>query len=151
MYAISMLLIQLFIWQFLYSDDYDDDYIDDQHNSSADDQYDSFVYMCNFIFSSHLTCFRHELVYCVTLYFGIKTNMSAIRRFALGKMPIIVIYVARCKWQRKHYVHTEKTTIQMMYVMLYFCIVWKLYKFLTYIMYIWTKNVSWFTWYCTLL
>ena len=49
MYAISMLLIQLFSWQFLYSDDYDDDYIDDQHNSSADDQYDSFVYMCNFI------------------------------------------------------------------------------------------------------
>ena len=49
MYAISMLLIQLFIWQFLYLDDYDDDYIDDQHNNSADDQYDSFVYMCNFI------------------------------------------------------------------------------------------------------
>ena len=49
MYAISMFLIQLFSWQILYSDVYDDNDIDDQHNSSAYDQYDSFVYMCNFI------------------------------------------------------------------------------------------------------
>ena len=49
MCSISMLLIQLFIWQFWYSDDYDNDYIHDQHDNSADDQYNSFVYMCNFI------------------------------------------------------------------------------------------------------
>ena len=94
------------------------------------------------LFSSHITCFRHGLVYCVTLYFGTKTTMGAIRRFALGKMPIIVMYVAKCIQQRRHYVHTEKRTIQMIYVMLYFCIVCKLYEFLTYIMYIWTKNIS---------
>ena len=44
-----MLLTQLFIWQFSYSDDSDHDYIDDQHDNSADDQYHSFVYMCNLI------------------------------------------------------------------------------------------------------
>ena len=71
-----------------------------------------------------------------------KTTMSAIRRFVLGKMHIIVMYVERCILQRKPYVHTEKSTIQMMYVMLYFCIECKLYEFLTYMMYIWTKNVS---------
>ena len=49
MFCISMLLIQLFIWQFWYSDDSDNDYIDYQHDNSADDQYHSFVYMCNFI------------------------------------------------------------------------------------------------------
>ena len=65
--------------------------------------------------------------------------MSAIRRFAVGKMPIIAMYVTKCIQQRRHYMDTGKRIIQMMYVMLYFCIVCKLYEFLTYIMYIWTK------------
>ena len=110
------------------------------------------LYICAISLFHHIShVFRHGLVYCVILCFGMKTTMSAIRRFVFGKMPIIVMYVERCIQQRKHYMHTEKRTIQMMYVMLYFCIVCKLYEFLTYIMYIWTKNISWFTWYCTLL
>ena len=151
MYAISMLLIHLFIWQFLYSDDYDNDYIDDQHNNSADDQ-------CEFCIHVEFHCvhyishvFRNWLVYCVMPCLGMKRTMSVIRRSVLEKMHIIVIYVERCILWRKPYVYTEGSTIQMMYVMLYFCIDCKLYEFLTCMMYIWTKNVSWFAWYCTLL
>ena len=81
-------------------------------------------------------------MYCVIPCFGMKRTTSVISRSVLEKMDIIVIYVERCILQRKPYVHTERRTIQMMYVMLYFCIECKLYEFLTYMMYIWTKNVS---------
>ena len=49
MFSISMLLIQLFIWQFWYSDDSDNDYFDYYYDNSDDDQYHGFVYMFNFI------------------------------------------------------------------------------------------------------
>ena len=74
--------------------------------------------------------------------FGTKRTMSAIGRYVLEKMDIAAMYVERCTLQRKPYMHTGRRTIQMMYVMLYFCIECKLYEFLTYMMYIWTKNIS---------
>ena len=101
-----------------------------------------------FHFFHHIShVFRHELVYCVILCFGMKTTM----KICFGKDAYHCNVCRKVYTTKKALCAHRKRTIQMMYVMLYFCIVCKLYEFLTYIMYIWTKNVSWFTWYCPLL
>ena len=61
----------------------------------------------------------------------------------MGKMHIDVIYVEKYILIRKVCMYRKGSTIQMMYGMFYFCIECKLYEFLTYMMYMWTENVSW--------
>ena len=110
------------------------------------------LYICAISLFYHIShVFRNGLVYCVMVSFGMKRIMSVIRRSVLGKMHIDVICVEKCILLRKPCMYTKESTMQIMYVMFYFCIECKLYEFLTYMMYMWTKNVSWFTWYCTLL
>ena len=74
--------------------------------------------------------------------FGTKRTKSDIGRHVLEKIDTAAMYVERCTVQRRPYMYTGKRTTQMMYVMLYFCIECKLYEFHTYMIYIWTKNVS---------
>ena len=99
----------------IYSDDYDYNYIHDQNNSSAYDEYDNFVYMCNLFFCHHIShIFSHGLVCCARLYFCLKTTTTTIRRSAVGKVHIFVMYVIKYTHPRSHYVDTRKRTIQMM-------------------------------------
>ena len=80
-----------------------------------------------------------------------KRTISAIGRYVLEKMDIAAMYVERLYSTKKAiHVHRKKNhTDDVCYV--YFCIECKLYEFLTYMIYIWTKNISRFICYCTLL
>ena len=110
------------------------------------------LYICAIsLFSLHITCFQEWPCEIMVLSFGVRGFMNVIRRSVVGWMHIGVIYVETYIVVRKVCMDTKENTIQMMYVVLYFCTECELYEFLTYMMYIWTENFSWFTWYFTIL
>ena len=147
-----MFFIQLCIWQFLYSDDYDDNYIDDHYNNSAGDQCDNFVYMWNFIVFITYHIFV-EIYLCIVWYNILVWKelwMPPEDMFWEGWISVL------CMWKGVQYKEgpmctQEEKPHRWCMLCCNCCIECKLYEFLIYMIYIWTKNILWFISFCTLL